>query len=161
LHRSVYKGFIAAIACAASMPYMATSLAQDVQALCAHLVNDDRLRPLPAALVPEARGLFGFSTDTPNAFIKKSTSFRCMKGKVWLCNYGANLVCGKANASRTSAGAADFCRQNPGADIVPMAATGHDTIYEWKCVGDEARISKQVETVDPRGFIAENWKELE
>jgi hypothetical protein len=161
MHRSVHKGFIAAITCAAPMPYMATALAQDVRSLCADTVNDDRLRPIAAALVQQARGLFGFSTDTPSAFIKKSTSFRCMNGKVWLCNYGANLVCGKANASRTSAGAADFCRQNPSADVVPMAATGHDTIYQWKCVGNEASISKQVETVDPRGFITENWKELE
>jgi hypothetical protein len=151
----------AAIAFIASMPYMTTALAQDVQSLCARSGNDDHVRSIPAVLVPQARGLFGFSTDTPSTFIKKSTSFRCMNGKVWLCNYGANLVCGKANASRTSAGAADFCRQNPGTDFVPMAATGHDTIYEWKCVGNEARISRQIQTVDPRGFITENWKELE
>jgi hypothetical protein len=122
--------------------------------------DEDRAKPAPAALLPAARRLFEFSAETPNAIVKKSTVFRCMGGEVWLCNYGANLVCGKANASRTSVGAASFCKQNPGSDVVPMAATGHDTIFEWKCVGTEAQISQQIETVDPRGFIAENWKRL-
>jgi hypothetical protein len=40
-----------------------------------------------------------------------------------------------------------------------MAATGHDTIYEWTCAGNKAVISKQIETVDPRGFITDNWKQ--
>jgi hypothetical protein len=84
-----------------------------------------------------------------------------MDGEIWLCNYGANLVCGKANNSRSSAGAAEFCEQNPGSDSVPMAATGHATIYEWKCDGSQAVISSQIVTVDPRGFIAENWKRLD
>lgn len=158
--RSVHAGSIMAIAGAVSMAHLGAACAQDVQSLCARMADDDRVRPIPAALVPEARRLFG-TPDSPSAYIRKSTSFRCMRGKVWLCNYGANLVCGKANASRTSAGATDFCKQNPGSDIVPMAATGHDTIYEWKCVGDEAHISRQIETVDPRGFITENWKQLE
>jgi hypothetical protein len=143
------------------MRYLTTALAQDIRSLCANVGNEDHVRPIPAAFVPQGRRLFGFPTDTQSAFIKDSTSFRCVNGKAWLCNYGANLVCGKANSSRTLAGASEFCWQNPGSDVVPMAATGHDTIYEWKCVGKEARISRQIETVDPRGFIAENWKELE
>jgi hypothetical protein len=76
------------------------------------------------------------------------------------CNYGANLVCGKANVSREPAGATAFCKENPGSDSVPMAATGHDTIYSWECAGNKARISGQTLTVDPRGFIAENWKRI-
>jgi hypothetical protein len=83
-----------------------------------------------------------------------------MAGQVWLCNYGANLVCGKANARRSSRGAREFCEQNLGTDTVPMSATGHDTIYEWKCAGITAQISRQVETVDPRSFIAGNWRQL-
>jgi hypothetical protein len=159
--RSVHVGSLMAIAWAVSMSHMVAARAQDVQSLCARMADDDRVRPIPAVLVPKARRLFDFSPDSPSAYIRKSTSFRCMRGKVWLCNYGANLVCGKANPNRTSAGAADFCKQNPGSDIVPMAATGHDTIYEWNCVGDEAHIARQIETVDPRGFITENWKRLE
>lgn len=161
MHRFVHAGFLAAIAGATTISPMGMARAQDVPALCTRVTNDDRVRPIPITLVPAARRLFSFSADAPDKYIQKSTSFRCMAGKVWLCNTGANLVCGKADTSRTSAGAADFCKQNPGSDVVPMAATGHDTIYEWKCVGTKAVISKQVETVDPRGFLTENWKQLE
>lgn len=142
------------------MAYTATAFAQDVRPLCGKIGNDDRVRRIPMTLVSQARQLFGISMDATDAFVQKSTSFRCMNGKVWLCNYGANIPCGKANTSRTSKGAADFCRENPGSDVVPMAATGHDTIYEWKCAGNKAQISKQMATVDPRGFIADSWKEL-
>jgi len=41
-----------------------------------------------------------------------------------------------------------------------MAATGHDTIYEWKCAGITPQISRQIEAVDFRGFIAGNWRQL-
>ncbi|MCI0598917.1 MAG: hypothetical protein L0Y50_01095 [Beijerinckiaceae bacterium] len=159
--RAICAVLIAAAAWAWHLPYMGTAHAQNVQALCAGKGDDDRLSGIPVSLVSQARQLFGLSPDTPNAYVRKSTSFRCMNGKVWLCNYGANLVCGKANASRTSQGAARFCKENPGSDVVPMAATGHDTIYEWKCAGKEARISRQTETVDARGFLAGNWKQLE
>jgi hypothetical protein len=159
MSRSIHADFVVATALAASMPCVAPAFAQDLQSLCAKLGNDDRVRPIPATLVPQARRLFDISAETPIAFVQKSTSFRCMKGKVWLCNYGANIPCGRANTSRVSQGATAFCRQNP-ADFVPMAATGHDTIYEWKCMGNKAQISRQTETVDPRGFIAGSWKEL-
>jgi hypothetical protein len=161
MHLSVHAGFLIAIAGAIAISPMSPARAQGVPSLCARERNNDRVSAIPDALVPEARRLFGFSPDTPGAYIQKGTSFRCMKGKIWLCNIGANLVCGKANASRKSAGASAFCKENPGSDVVPMAATGHDTIYEWKCAGIKAVISKQVETVDPRGFITENWKQLE
>lgn len=159
--QSVHAGFLAAFAGAVTILAMGPALAEDVQSLCVRGADSDRVRPIPAALVPEARRLFSFSSDTPSAYIRKSTSFRCMEGKVWLCTTGANLVCGKANASRKSAGAAAFCKENPGSDVVPMAATGHDTIFEWKCVGTKAVITKPVVTVDPRGFIADNWKPLD
>ncbi|MGB7045740.1 MAG: hypothetical protein WBD65_12780 [Methylocella sp.] len=161
MHWSVHAAFLAAIAGAVMISSMGTARAQDMQSLCARVTDDDRVRRIPAALVPAARRLFSFPADTPSVYVRKSTTFRCMEGKVWLCNYGANLVCEKADTRRTSAGAADFCKQNPGSDVVPMAATGHDAIYDWKCVGNKAVISKQIETVDPRGFIARNWKPLD
>jgi hypothetical protein len=161
MHLSVHAGFLIAIVGAVTISPMGMARAQDVKSLCARVTNDDRVRPIPITLVPPARQSFSFSDSAPDGYVQKSTSFRCMEGKVWLCNTGANLVCGKANASRTSAGAGNFCKQNPGSDVVPMAATGHDTIYEWKCVGSKAAISKQAETVDPRGFIADNWKQID
>jgi hypothetical protein len=35
----------------------------------------------------------------------------------------------------------------------------HARHYEWTCAGNKAVISKQIETVDPRGFITDNWKQ--
>jgi len=161
MHRSIHAVFLTAMASTVTILPLGVARAQDVPGLCARVTNDDRVRPIPITLVPPARQLFTFSKDTPDKYIQKSTSFRCMDGKVWLCNTGANLVCGKADASRTSAGATNFCKENPGSDSVPMAATGHGTIYEWKCEGRKAVISGNVATVDPRGFIVENWKKLD
>ena len=41
-----------------------------------------------------------------------------------------------------------------------MFATGHATIYEWSCKRRRAVAGKVVVTVDPQGYIAENWKEV-
>jgi len=159
MFRSTLASILLLIAAATAAPSLAH--AENLVARCAKVGDDDKTKPIPATLVPKARELFGFSPQTPNAIIRKGTSYRCMGGKAWLCNVGANLVCGKANASQRLPGAAAFCKDNPGSDMIPMAATGHDTIYEWKCVGPNAQIVRQVAEVDPRGFIAENWKPLD
>jgi hypothetical protein len=141
--------------------YISTAYGENAQAYCAKVGDDDSVKTIPAGLIPQARKLFFHpSSAVSDAEIRDSTSFRCMSGKIWLCNYGANLVCGKANVSRESTGAMAFCKENSGSDSVPMAATGHDTIYSWKCAGNKARIARQTLTVDPRGFIAENWKRI-
>ena len=133
------------------------SQANAQSAYCAKVVNDDNVNPIPKALVPEARRLFKLSDETIGE-IQESTTFRCMSRKIWLCNYGANLPCGgKANVSRVSQGAIDYCKESPGADLVPMAATGHDTIYTWKCIGRKPHIISSIK-VDHRGFIADIWK---
>ena len=129
-------------------------------AYCAKVGNDDNVKPIPEALVPEAVRLFKLSDESIEE-VQESTTFRCMSGKVWLCNYGANLPCGgKANVSRISKGAIDYCKEFPGSDIVPMAATGHDTIYTWECVGKKPHIVSSTK-VDSRGFEADIWKQLE
>jgi hypothetical protein len=135
--------------------------AQDVVAYCARVGNDDRVQPVPDRLIPAARRIFHVSAETSDTFVQASTSVRCMNGKTWLCNYGANLICEKADVSRDSYGAEKFCRANPDSIGVPMSATGHATIYEWACVGRQARIVRQAMEVDARGFIAENWQPLE
>ncbi|WP_198157552.1 hypothetical protein [Methylobacterium nodulans] len=131
---------------------------QDAKSYCAKVGNDDRVKPLPATLVQDARRALDLR-DMDNAWVRESTVYRCMSGYVWLCNHGANIPCTKADVRRTSEGATQFCRENPGSDIVPMAATGHGTIYSWKCVGKKPRIVSS-ETVDPRGFIANQWTRL-
>ncbi len=161
IHRSPILWIFVSFVAAATAAHTRSAIAQDLNAICRKSINDDRLKLIPASLVVEARRLFELSQDEPATLVSKSTLYRCMDGKVWLCSFGANLVCGKANTGRISRGAIAYCKQNPGADSVPMAATGHDTIFEWKCVGDKPQASGQIVTVDSRGFIAQNWKSLE
>jgi hypothetical protein len=71
-----------------------------------------------------------------------------------------NLTSAKAEVDRVSKGAEAFCRQNRWARVAPMAATGHDTIFAWECVGENPRITN-AEQVDGRGFIANQWKRLD
>ena len=132
---------------------------QNLAAHCASVGDDDRTAPIPAELASKAAALFGFPAGSVG-FAAKSTVYRCMGGAVWLCNFGANLTCAKADVSRVSKGAEAFCRQNPGAPVAPMAATGHDTIFTWECVGESPRITS-AEQVDGRGFIANQWKRLD
>ena len=135
--------------------------AQDIQAYCAKVGDDDRVQPIPDALLQNARRMFDVQVDEADSYVQATTSARCMNGAVWLCNYGANLICEKADVSRDSPGADRFCKQNPNSIGVPMSATGHATVYDWRCVGREARIAGQIVDVDARGFIAGNWKQLQ
>ena len=127
------------------------------RASCARSVNDDAVRPVPPALIADAHRLFPFVAE-PEA-LAASTVYRCMGGAVWLCNHGANLTCARADVRRASPGAQAFCRDNPGASVVPMVARGHDTIYSWTCEGRKARING-AGPLDPRGFIAGQWSLL-
>ncbi len=133
--------------------------AQDLNAQCASVGDDDRVKPIPEAFVPEARRLFGGGPAQPDAALQASTVFRCMSGQVWLCSHGANLTCAKGDVRRVSGGAIAWCRDHPGSDVVPMVATGHATIHTWTCVGSKARIASS-EKLDPRGFIAAQWTPL-
>lgn len=158
--RSIFAGVLLA-AVAGATPLCTPASAQDLRAHCARVGNDDRVQPMPGNLIPNARRMFELAAETPDSYVQATTSMRCASGAVWLCSYGANLVCEKADVNRSSDGAERFCRQNPDSPDVPMSATGHATIYEWKCVGRKARIARQSTEVDARGFIAENWKQLE
>jgi hypothetical protein len=137
----------------------AATFAQNPAAHCASVGADDRVRPLPAALVPAARRLFAPGANEPDAALKASTVYRCMSGQVWLCNTGANLTCAKGDVRRESRGATAWCKDHPGSDIVPMVATGHATIFTWACVGSEPSIT-QAQKLDARGFIARQWAPL-
>ena len=76
------------------------------------------------------------------------------------CTVGANLNCGKADTRRDLPGATAWCRENPDSDFIPMFATGHETIYDWRCTKGQAVAGNKLVTVDPEGFVAENWKEI-
>lgn len=63
--------------------------------------------------------------------------WRCAKGAVLACVYGANIPCdSKANTSRKPTSAiTDYCKQNPDSTFVPMVVTGHSTTVSWACHG--------------------------
>jgi hypothetical protein len=85
---------------------------------------------------------------------------RCVGPKLMGCMVGANLVCDKADTRTTLPGATAWCKDHPRSDMIPMAATGHATIYEWSCKRRRAVAGKALVIVDPQGYIAENWKEV-
>jgi hypothetical protein len=125
---------------------------------CSRLGTDDTARPIPASLVPAVNTLFHARMPVRTAV--DTTVFRCVGRRVLICTTGANLPCGKADTSRTSAGAAAWCRDNADAAFVPAVATGHDTIYQWRCHNGAPEVVRQISSVDPRGFVARYWKRL-
>ena len=122
---------------------------------------------------PRCPGLSGVAPTPPGLQAKVATAFgiapeaarnsvlRCSGTTLMACTVGANLNCGKADMRRFLPGATAYCRDNPDSDFIPMFATGHDTIYEWRCTGGKAIAGKMLLTVDPQGFVAENWKPLQ
>ena len=154
-----FLSFPVAFALMASCGASAGAPAEDLRAYCARVGDDDQTQPIPPGLVSQALRLFYLKPVDPEQG-EKSTIYRCMRGAAWLCNYGANLSCAKADVSRVSKGAENYCREFPGSAFVPMAATGHDTIYSSECVGKEPRITAS-EKVDERGFIANQWRRLD
>jgi hypothetical protein len=114
----------------------------------------------PGKVPAELRAAVAKAFQTDKVAIRYAAYVRCVGTKLQGCYVGANLDCFKADTRRALPGATSWCRQNPGSNNVPMAATGHDTIYEWSCKGSLAVAGKAMVTVDPQGFIAENWKEI-
>jgi hypothetical protein len=120
--------------------------------------NPAHARPgnVPAALMTAVAKAFGID----NAAVRDAAFVRCVGPKLMGCYIGANLDCFKAETRRALPGATAWCRANPGSNIIPMSATGHDTIYEWSCNGRRAIAGKVAVTVDPQGYIADYWKEI-
>jgi hypothetical protein len=94
------------------------------------------------------------------ATFKQMTSWRCMDGRVYACNSGANIPCGsKANTEKTATQAMlDYCAQFPNSSVIPMSITGHSTIYGWYCIQDTPEILNQIDTVDAAGYQSRNWQ---
>ncbi|MCL4560967.1 MAG: hypothetical protein M1281_10170 [Chloroflexi bacterium] len=102
------------------------------------------------------------STEPMNMF-QKTTIWRCMTGKVYACNFGANLPCNsKANTDKIPSQAMDdFCKANPDAEVIPMSVTGHSTIYSWHCLKDTPELLNQIEKVDAEGYLEQIWYAIE
>lgn len=154
-----FRRLLAVLVLAALALPVATAHAAQPAAACAQIGTDDTPRPIPESLVPAVNAAFGTSMPADAAI--RTTVFRCADRHVLVCTTGANLPCGPANTSRTpGTGEVNWCREHPDAAFIPMVATGHDTIYAWRCHGTAPQIVRQVQDVDARGFIALYWKEL-
>jgi hypothetical protein len=127
--------------------------------VCTQIDTGDTLQPIPESLVPAVNRAFG--TTMPARMAVDTTVFRCSGGRVLVCTTGANLPCGRANTSRTPGpGTVAWCRDHPNAAFIPAVATGHDTVFAWRCLDDVPQVDRQVLNVDPRGFIGTYWKTL-
>jgi len=137
------------------------SIASESSALAASAAycpgSSDRhfVQPVPAALRERVAKSFGIRVDQA----RDAAAVRCVGSQLLVCWVGANLNCGKADTRRRLPAAVAFCRDNPSVAAVPMYATGHDTIYEWRCVDGRAVVTKAM-TVDPQGYIANNWRQM-
>jgi hypothetical protein len=124
---------------------------------CRQIGTDDTLRPIDRSLLPAAVRVFHLERVAADEVLR-STYFRCAERHVFVCTVGANLPCGKADTRQTLPGTDEWCAAHPGSDFIPMVATGHDTIYRWRCNGSVAAIAGRTLDVDRRGFIAQYWR---
>jgi len=149
--------FVALVTIVASGPPSAR--AETPAAICARIGTDDVVRPIPQGPVPAVNRMFG--TAMPTRVVMSTTVFRCAGGHVLVCTVGANLPCGRANTSRMPGpGSVDWCRDHPDATSIPAVATGHDTIFTWRCRSGTPLIDRQAREVDTRGFVSQYWKRL-
>jgi hypothetical protein len=51
-----------------------------------------------------------------------------------------------------------WSRDHLNADFVPQFAILFGNIYDWGCAGRKPKVPRQIEEIDPRGFVARNWK---
>ena len=92
--------------------------------------------------------------------IKIGAFYRCSHGYLLVCAVGANLPCGKANMDPNPPSVVAYCQRNPNAPPVPMAVTGHDTIFAWHCANGAPVLEPPAMAVDADGYIADNWRQL-
>ena len=113
---------------------------------------------LRGAALSAYRTLFPQAKGPPSeGELAAGTRFRCKGGALLVCFVGANLPCGKMNASRANAGADAFCRTRPDAGDVPLFASGHDSLFTYRCDGGRAVVARQVYHLDGQGYATEVW----
>ncbi len=139
--------------------FAATTLAMR-PALAADAYCPDPAHATPAEVPADLADAVSKALEVPAADLHGAAYVRCVGPVLMGCYVGANLVCDKADTSRSLPGATAWCHDNPGSKFIPMAATGHATIYNWSCRGHRAVPGKAVVTVDPQGYIADNWKKI-
>ncbi len=115
---------------------------------------------VPDAVINGFKKAAGLESSTePMDMLRQTTIWRCMGGKLYACNFGANLPCdSKANTDKTPTSEMnEYCKANPGASFIPASVTGHETIYSWQCLNDQAAIQSQVDQVDAAGYMERIW----
>jgi hypothetical protein len=157
LGRRRVRGAIVAALAFGAPPFACPASAASGAAFCSSAAAPRAPVPVPRQLEAKVAEAFGVPAD----LVRDGGFVRCAGSRLMACVTGANLNCFKANARRSLPGASEFCRANPDADDVPMAATGHDTIYAWRCVGGRALATKVIVAVDAQGYDAGNWKALD
>jgi hypothetical protein len=155
----IRRAMVLTLLAGATLPKSAPVQADEPVHYCARVGVDDTLRVIPPALVPVARRLFHLSA--PDEAVERTTVYRCMAGAVLLCTTGANLPCGRADTLRNLPRASRYCRENPDSSFIPTFATGHATIYRWRCAGSKAVAGEAAEVVDQRGFVDRFWRRLD
>ena len=101
--------------------------------------------------------------DAPAEMFEEGRAFwRCMDSQVHACVIGANIPCmEKADLSQEpTAEMAEFCQQNPRAEVIPAYVTGRETLYAWRCEGNTPTPGEPVAEVDAQGFNRNFWYEL-
>jgi len=118
---------------------------------------------VPESIAKALKKEWGSPESAPLDSFIKGTFWRCMDGKVYACNVGANLPCDeKADMSKEPTQAMkDFCKESPGSDFIPMYVTGHSTIYDWKCDGTTPVAGKPFAEVDKQGYQKGIWYEIQ
>jgi len=111
---------------------------------------------LPDELIPAAAK----ALEMDARFIRGGGYYRCSHGRLFVCAVGANLNCGKADTERNPDSVVAYCLHNPNNPFIPMAVTGHATVYSWKCVGGAPQLLEGGLSVDADGYVADNWREL-
>jgi hypothetical protein len=116
----------------------------------------------PEAIVRGLMKAMDLPADAPSEPLARLTTWRCMSGKVYACNFGANIPCQeKADTSRApSAAMNDFCKANPASDFIPVAVTGRATVYAWRCANGAPAIEKELTKPDTQGFLTMFWYEV-
>lgn len=164
MFKRIVANLLLGAACAASSGADALD-SRDMRRACRVVLHDDAVRALNGALPDSVRG--AYRQRFPDVAILPSDSdiaaqarWRCADGRALVCFVGANLPCAKIDARRRNRGADAFCRDNPGAEIVSAAATGHDALFSFACRGARATISGRNWRLDARGFAGELWVAL-
>lgn len=140
----------------------------DPFAYCAAVVNIDSPdarytgAKVPDSVIDGLMKAMQMPAGSDRAAFAARAQWRCMGGKVYGCNVGANIPCGeKANVDKApTAEMKEFCTAMPSADVIPAAVTGRATVYSWRCTAGQPAIDKELTKPDARGFLTSFWYEV-